>query len=170
VPEIENGTIRIAAASPYHNPVNGLDVNGDSQTTPMDVLWIINYLNLRGPGVLPVVPDEPMSAFGFLDTNADGQASPHDVLLVINGLNSAGVDGGHGSAEAEKATAASIPGIGLAMEDPCFNCHGPASAADRGFAGTAVNPPIPHASTSQDIFRAAAKESSLAKKIEYAVR
>ena len=39
--------------SSYTNPVNRMDVNGDSFVSPIDVLWVVNVTNTRGSGKLP---------------------------------------------------------------------------------------------------------------------
>jgi hypothetical protein len=61
-----------------HNHAMPTDVNMDGNTSPLDVLSIINELNL--PELAPV--ETIMS-----DTNGDGTVSPLDALLVINRLN-----------------------------------------------------------------------------------
>lgn len=61
-----------------HNHAMPTDVNMDGNTSPLDVLSIINELNL--PELAPV--ETIMS-----DTNGDGSVSPLDALLVINRLN-----------------------------------------------------------------------------------
>lgn len=82
----------------YTNPVNPLDVNGDSNVTPIDALTVINVLNGQGPGKLPNVviyagEGERSSLFarkpnlGYIDSNKDGYVTPIDALLVINHLS-----------------------------------------------------------------------------------
>ena len=65
------------------NPTNALDVNGNGQVDPLDVLVIINSINSNGVGPIPSLP----VFLGHLDTNADGRVDPLDVLIVINQLN-----------------------------------------------------------------------------------
>ncbi len=68
----------------WRNPVDHLDVSGDSLITPIDALRVINELNRSGSHDLPATPGE----FGFLlNTNGDSIVSPIDALLVINYLN-----------------------------------------------------------------------------------
>lgn len=73
------------AESPWQNPLNALDVNGDSFVAPLDALLVINRLNAAGQGdaELDSLPSGPP----YLDTSGDGQLSPLDALLVINELN-----------------------------------------------------------------------------------
>jgi len=78
--------------NPWHNPANGLDVNGRDGVTPIDALLVINDLNhavYRDPatGRLPVPSTSPTAPPPFLDVNNDGFVSPLDALLVINQLN-----------------------------------------------------------------------------------
>lgn len=61
-----------------HNHAMPTDVNMDGNTSPLDVLSIINELNQ--PEFVPV---QTMMS----DTNGDGTVSPLDALLVINRLN-----------------------------------------------------------------------------------
>jgi len=65
--------------------ISTLDVNGDMQVTPLDVLLVINCLNHYGP--IQVLPNTAESAY---DVNRDGWTTPLDVLLVVNHLNSPG--------------------------------------------------------------------------------
>jgi hypothetical protein len=73
----------------WQNVVQPLDVNGDSDISPIDVLLIINELNDprysdRGTNRLP----SAVNVVGpYLDTNGDNAVTPIDALLVINWLN-----------------------------------------------------------------------------------
>ncbi|QDV25774.1 lamin tail domain-containing protein [Aureliella helgolandensis] len=58
------------------------DTNGDSQTTPLDALLVINQLNQDS-----VAEGEFVANASLLDVNGDGWISPMDALLVINELN-----------------------------------------------------------------------------------
>ena len=83
---------------PWHNFVNPLDVDGDGQVAPLDVLIIINEINdhtvVDANGRLP----RSRGAGGFyLDVTKDGFAVPIDALNVINFLD------GSPSAEGESA-------------------------------------------------------------------
>lgn len=75
--------------SPWQNPSNPIDVNGDGRITPRDALAVINFLNENGPGETPPLPgsggegDTP----AFPDVNGDGRITPIDALLIINELN-----------------------------------------------------------------------------------
>jgi ligand-binding sensor domain-containing protein/Ca2+-binding RTX toxin-like protein len=83
----------------------------DELVSPLDVLYIINYINAHGVGALPSPPVNGAPA--FYDVNASGTVTPLDVLLVINYVNSHGV----GAGEAEPADAPAValiaaPGAG----------------------------------------------------------
>ncbi len=75
---------------PWQNPDDPLDVNGDGQVTPGDVLLVINEINLPRttdpngnlPNEFPDIPNTP-----YYDVNGDGVVSPIDVLIIINELN-----------------------------------------------------------------------------------
>lgn len=62
--------------------VNVMDVSGDGQITPLDVLIIVNHLNGAGGGVREFLPE-----FARLDINGDNAVTPMDVLKLINHLN-----------------------------------------------------------------------------------
>ncbi len=75
--------------SPYQNPIEPRDVNGDGKITPLDALILINRLNSAGPG--PLGGDGARGGSGegpiWFDVNGDGVLSPLDVLIIINWLN-----------------------------------------------------------------------------------
>jgi hypothetical protein len=73
------------SAPGWQNPTNAQDVNNDGCVTPMDVLFLINYLNLHAGESLPV--SRPAGS-AFLDVNGDGRVAPLDVLMIITYLNS----------------------------------------------------------------------------------
>ena len=68
---------------PWQNPQNNIDVDGDGNIDPRDVLIILNSLNSTGPGPLPA----PFDGEFYLDVNGDGLLTPLDALIVINQLN-----------------------------------------------------------------------------------
>ncbi len=79
----------VAKKSPYQNPTQPRDVNGDGQVTPLDALILINYMNSFGPG--PLGGNSPLGGSGegpvWVDVNGDGIISPLDILIIINWLN-----------------------------------------------------------------------------------
>ncbi|MFN9984955.1 MAG: dockerin type I domain-containing protein [Pirellula sp.] len=86
----------IPDATPYHNDINPMDVDGDGKVTPLDPLTIINYINTNGPGV--VKPRGEGESYGDLDVDGDGKVSPLDILIIINAMNRPVLDGsGEGS-------------------------------------------------------------------------
>ena len=82
-----------AGDSPWRNPNNPLNVNGDAQgaITPLDVLVIINELNGRhfsDPGTMALfLPPPPGSPPPYLDVDGNGLLTAIDALLVINYIN-----------------------------------------------------------------------------------
>ncbi len=71
-----------------------LDVNGDGDISPVDVLLIINQLNQRSLVRTPAVSEtalptdeQSLAVDLFFDSNGDGLITPLDALLVINRLN-----------------------------------------------------------------------------------
>ena len=65
------------------NPLNALDVNGDTRITAFDAIGVINFLNQFGVSVDPLGP----RMTGYLDVNGDGRISAFDAVPVINHLN-----------------------------------------------------------------------------------
>jgi hypothetical protein len=84
-------TVQVRPSSPFQNPSNPLDVDGDGGVHPRDVLILINELNQRGPRPLVLNSDsgeaESLEVPEYLDVNGDGILSPIDVLIIINHLN-----------------------------------------------------------------------------------
>ncbi len=79
---------------PWQNPQDPLDVNSDGVVSPIDVLFVIDYLNHHDAGTL-TVPLTPLDfPPPFYDVNGDDRASPIDVLWVIDYLNTEGGEGG----------------------------------------------------------------------------
>jgi hypothetical protein len=97
----------------FTNPSNPLDVNDDGYVTPMDALFVMNFLNAHGPIDLKGSSGGAEGESGttlYYDTNADGVISPLDILPIINHLNlaaRAGGQDGQGEGEAEGEAAAS---------------------------------------------------------------
>ncbi len=95
------------------------DVNGDSFTSPVDALLVINAIITASasdndePSAMPLtattssVSQQPQY---YLDVNGDGRVSPHDALLVINRLINP-----TGAAVAPLAAMGSDPGAPAAM-------------------------------------------------------
>ncbi len=86
----------VGNTTPWTNPVDPLDTNGDGTVAPSDVLRIINELNsptiLDGSGTLPKArPDDSSQA--HFDVTGDGSISPLDALRVINFLNQTSPEG-----------------------------------------------------------------------------
>ena len=93
-------TIQVAD-TPYQNPNNQYDVDGDLTISPLDVLAIINLLNSKGASLpvegLPGPPD-------YVDVNGDNRVDPLDVLELINRINSQGNRQGNGEGESPLGT------------------------------------------------------------------
>ncbi len=70
----------------WTNPQQPLDINNDSNVTPIDVLLIINTLNSDGARQLNT-PSASSAPPPYLDSTGDGLVTAMDALLVINYLN-----------------------------------------------------------------------------------
>ncbi len=80
-----DGNTVIAAAfervrSPWNNPSDPFDVNGNSTLEPLDALLVLNELARNGSRVLR----DPGTVTTFVDTNDDGVVTPLDALWVLN--------------------------------------------------------------------------------------
>ncbi|MFM7073472.1 MAG: dockerin type I domain-containing protein, partial [Planctomycetota bacterium] len=87
-------TVTVTVGPPlpaYQNPTNRLDVNNDTFITPIDALFVINYLNTVPGGVLPPVGSTPPTI--FIDVDGNNLVTTLDALLVINRLNSSSGEG-----------------------------------------------------------------------------
>jgi VCBS repeat-containing protein len=102
-------TIRVIA-HPWQNPVDSLDVNGDAEVSPADVLIVINTINAHGSGSLPARTPSDAGLPPYVDVNGDDSTTASDVLILINFINQrpAGVLAlGEGEADAPD----SLPGL-----------------------------------------------------------
>ena len=75
--------------TPWRNPLNPYDVNGDTRVSPIDALYVIHRLNTEGGGPLPL-PDPGFEPPPYMDVSGDGYVSPIDALQVISVLNGDG--------------------------------------------------------------------------------
>ena len=83
---IELRSMFIAAATPWRNPDEPLDVNHDGSVSPIDALVVINMLNAMGTHAVPhSSADGPPPP--YYDSSGDGFVTPLDALRVINHLN-----------------------------------------------------------------------------------
>jgi len=88
LPQITAWASNVDVGNPWQNPSSPNDVNRDGQTSPIDVLQMIDDLDRNGPRELELPP--PILHW-CLDVNGDGYISPGDVLAVILDLNLSGV-------------------------------------------------------------------------------
>ncbi|TWU48523.1 Matrixin [Rubripirellula tenax] len=74
---------RLEAENVFLNYINPTDVNGDSQTSALDALMIINQLSRSSSGGNA----DDAEIVGLCDTNGDGSVTALDALTVINAMN-----------------------------------------------------------------------------------
>jgi hypothetical protein len=84
----------VTADSPWQNPLDPADLNGDGSVTPSDALTAINAINSGTSGDLAarIAPSllagsVKEAASTFLDVDGDGQLAPGDALAIINTIN-----------------------------------------------------------------------------------
>lgn len=65
-----------------------LDVNGDGQITPLDILNIHNFVNTYGMKKVNEYTPELIASSKKVDANGDGTVSPLDGLVIVNYINS----------------------------------------------------------------------------------
>jgi hypothetical protein len=96
-----------------------MDVDGDGVVSPLDPLFVINYINNNGIGAAPGEGE----GGGQIDVDGDGQVTPIDILIIVNQLNSQSSqsrpreDGGNanGSAQPGASTLAGGEGEGASL-------------------------------------------------------
>jgi hypothetical protein len=87
----------------FHNRTLSTDTNGDGNTSALDALVVVNFLNRHGTQSIVALRELPLDVpagegtarqlgvnYFYLDVNSDGYVSPIDVLGVINLLNVSG--------------------------------------------------------------------------------
>jgi hypothetical protein len=73
--------------SPLHNPINGLDVDGNNRIQAHDALLVINVLlEPHTPQATATALAESAQPTYYWDTNNDFRVSARDALLVISAL------------------------------------------------------------------------------------
>jgi len=108
--------------TPFHNEDNPMDVDGDGVVSPLDPLFVINYINNNGIGATPGEGE----GGGQIDVDGDGQVTPIDILIIVNQLNSQSSqsrpsedDGNtNGSAQPGSSTLAGGEGEGASASRP----------------------------------------------------
>lgn len=105
--------VTVVAATPWQNPINFADVNGDRIVTNSDALLVINRLN-DGRGARPLAVPRAFSdlSLGDIDSTGDNFLSPADALQVINALN-ANRPGGEGESSLSKSSTVESPAAWL---------------------------------------------------------
>jgi len=95
--------IGAAGEGEYTNPNNPMDVNDDGNSSPMDVLILVNFLNQAGSTDLTTFAGsgegESSGVRYYYDVNGDMMISPMDALGLINHLNSSAAQGVGGEGE-----------------------------------------------------------------------
>ena len=86
-------TITVNEVPDFKNPLLATDVNRSGQTSPLDALILINYINANG-FALPPDPVPPAVPQFFYDVNGDNEVTSADVLAVVLDLNA--LAGGEG--------------------------------------------------------------------------
>jgi len=84
---VETVTLAMETAFPWHNSMGPMDVSGDGDIQPMDVLKLINLLG-SGNGSLSNTRDEGVVA-PFYDVDRDGDVSSSDAMAIVNWINDA---------------------------------------------------------------------------------
>ncbi|MFT5524191.1 MAG: VCBS repeat-containing protein, partial [Pirellulaceae bacterium] len=72
-------------ATPWRNPVNPWDVDGNGSVSPTDALLVVNDVNSHGVG--RPVPLDAAAIAPFLDINGDSFVNATDVIQLTNFLN-----------------------------------------------------------------------------------
>lgn len=82
--------VTLDGPSPWQNPADRLDVNGDHIMNSIDALILINCINESGPHELPTDWDPATEREMWLDVNGDGCVTAADAYMVIHQLMTGG--------------------------------------------------------------------------------
>jgi len=108
---------KIEVVRGWRNAVKPSDVNDDGETTPLDVLALIQDLNHLGSRHLERHEDASGEAaegeLYYLDVNGDGSLSPIDALMVVGELNAAAIGAAATDANAQDKT---IPPLAVLVD------------------------------------------------------
>jgi len=112
----------------FQNPADPTDVNDDGNTSPLDVLLVVSYINAGGVSALPDQrdPGEP-----YCDVDGNGSVTPLDVLLVIDFINKQAVATSEGEAVREDVEQSS--GQSVAVNEAPID-EAPFAESTSGFA------------------------------------
>ncbi|HBJ33515.1 MAG TPA: hypothetical protein DDZ51_01905 [Planctomycetaceae bacterium] len=86
---VQGGVVNQIAAgfqrvrSPWNNPGDPFDVDGNTTVEPLDALVILTEIARNGTGILR----DPAQIEWFVDPNDDGEVSPLDALWVLNEIS-----------------------------------------------------------------------------------
>lgn len=97
---------------PYQNPINNMDVDGDGNVSPRDVLFIIDEIDDRDvsrsdTGEITTNPTPGTRPAGYFDVDGNGFIIGRDVLAVILHINEAGAAAAAAVANGEPAVSQS---------------------------------------------------------------
>jgi hypothetical protein len=102
IDSLDAGMNLISTGTPWHNPLNRFDVDGDTYIRPIDAVLVINELNVTGPRALPIPTNGVPPP--YLDVSGDELLTPLDAIQLINYLNSGGQAEGEAPAALPIAT------------------------------------------------------------------
>lgn len=100
--EVEYVGAPLTVSGSLQNRVEPTDTDGDGNTTPLDALRVVNFLNQHGSLAVSAARTALLSAVQeagsdarpiFYDVNGDGYVTPMDVLHVVNRLNQRSLGG-----------------------------------------------------------------------------
>ena len=122
------GKIHPLSWRPWHNPVNRMDVNGDRDVTPLDLLNVVRDMNEKGARVadVPMEENAPMSP-PFVDVTGDNVISPQDALALVQFLTQYGEDLLHQVGVPPEAVSDTLDELQQALQ---FDGDGPQTVAE----------------------------------------
>jgi hypothetical protein len=112
----EAASVSIAAALPWQNPGDPLDVDASGLVTIADLLAIVQVLRTHGPHLLPDPPTPSYAPPPYVDCNGDGWTTMFDLLAVVQYLR--GQIAGSGNGEGEMVEVGLPPAAGLDLQTP----------------------------------------------------
>ena len=123
-------TVLDLANHPWRNPTESLDVNGDGDITPIDVLAVVSYIDIVGAGLPTLDLVHGLFPPLYVDPSGDDFLSPIDALMVISFLN--GRTKAAGDGEATVSARLTARGSTAWAEQPSITTLGPTDAGDDG--------------------------------------
>lgn len=95
---------RTIVSNPWQNSSNRFDVDRNRDVNPLDVLRLVDAINGKGSGKLPLPRAASSLDLPDYDVDGDGELTPLDILNLVNKLNGKSEGGLNGEGESSFGT------------------------------------------------------------------